>query len=286
MFKVAFLLAGVLAIAGCVTEPPPATPTATIPPTLAVRDPTREPTATTLPTTAIREPTRAPTWTAWPKPPTADPRIAELKAWYRALGEAGPIRGLSMSGLDERNLRIEITLLPLRGAREQLEAAIARANIPREAVAIDVGCRTGALWRLDNMGRDPSKKFLNAISYSVEAASTAPYGDTVFLKLKLRNTSYKPIRFFTGGRRPRHDFIITTADGEEVWNWQCGRIREFSLDGRTLLPGQKLEFVGEWEQVDSRGEPVPAGDYLIRGVLQMESPERLVTPPHELRVSD
>ena len=32
MFKVAFLLAGVLAIAGCVTEPPPATPTATIPP--------------------------------------------------------------------------------------------------------------------------------------------------------------------------------------------------------------------------------------------------------------
>ncbi len=188
-----------------------------------------------------------------------------------------------MSGLDERKLRIEIALLPLRGAREQLEAAIARANIPREAVAIDVGCPTGALWRLDNMGRTPSKKFLRAIDYSVEAASTAPYGDTVFLKLKLRNTSYKPIRFFTGGRPP-HDFIITTADGEEVWNWQCARVRQLPLDGRKLLPGEKLEFVGEWEQVNSRGEPVPAGDYLIRGVLNMESPERLVTPPHELRV--
>ena len=66
--------------------------------------------------------------------------------------------------LQRRKLRIEIALLPLRGAREQLEAAIARANIPREAVAIDVGCRTGALWRLDNMGRDPSKKFLRAIT--------------------------------------------------------------------------------------------------------------------------
>ena len=83
---------------------------------------------------------------------------------------------------------------------------------------------------------------------------------------------------------PPHDFIITTADGEEVWNWQCARVRQLPLDGGTLLPGEKLEFVGEWEQVNSRGEPVPAGDYLIRGVLNMESPERLVTPPHELRV--
>ena len=188
-----------------------------------------------------------------------------------------------MAGLDERNLRIEITLLPLRGAREQLEAAIARANIPGEAVVIDVGCRTGALWRLDNMGRDPSKRFLHAIDYSVDVASTAPYGDTVFLKLKLRNTSYKPFRFFTAGR-PAHDFVITTADGEEVWNWQCARVREWPLFENTLLPGQKLEFVGEWEQVDSRGEPVSAGDYLTRGILDMESPERLVTPPHKLRV--
>ena len=95
MFNVAFLLAGVLVIAGCVTEPPPAMPTATISPTPAVREPTHTPTATTPPTTVVREPTRAPTWTAWPKPPTADPRIAELRAWYRALGEAGPIRGVS-----------------------------------------------------------------------------------------------------------------------------------------------------------------------------------------------
>ena len=263
MFRIAFLLAGVLVIAACAAEPPLATPTATL-----------------LPTPTVREPTRAPTWTAWPEPTEVDPRVAELKAWYRALGEAGPVRGFAMAGLDERNHRIEITLLPLRGARAQLEATIARANVPREAVAIDVGCPAGALWRLDNMGRAPGEEFLDAMDYSVEAASKVPYGDTVLLKLTLRNTSDEPVQFFTGGRPP-HDFIIATADGEEVWN---ARIRLLPLDGRTLRPGEELEFVGEWEQVDNRGEPVPAGNYLIRSVVEMESPERLVTAPHKLRV--
>ena len=187
-----------------------------------------------------------------------------------------------MSGVDERNHRINIGMLPLRGARDRMEAAIARANVPRETVVIDVGCPAGALWRLDT-GRDPKEEFLDAIDYSVEAASKAPYGDTVLLKLTLRNTSDEPVQFVTGGRPP-HDFIVTSADGEEVWNWLCARNQLLPLDGRTLQPGEGLEFVGEWEQVDNRGEPVPAGKYLIRGVLDMEPPERLVTQPHELRV--
>ena len=264
--KLAALIVGVLVMAGCVTEPPPTTP-ADLAPSLR----------------AVEEPTRAPTWTAWPKPTEVEPGVAELKAWYRALGKAGPVRGVSMSGVDESHRRIEIWMLPLRGARDQMEATIARANVPREAVAIDVGCPAGALWRLDNMGRAPGEEFLDAMDYSLEAASTAPYGHTVLLKLTLRNTSDEPVQFFTGGRPPQ-DFIITTADGEEVWNWLCARIRLLPLDGRMLQPSEELEFVGEWEQVDNRGEPVPAGDYLIRGVLRMESPERLVTAPHKLRV--
>ena len=263
--KAVLLTLCALAIAGCATEPPPATPTILVPPPRAVE-----------------EPTRPPTWTAWPKPTEADPSMAELNAWYRALGEAGPVRGVSMSGLDERNHRIEIGLLPLRGVREEMEAAIARANVPREAVAIDVGCPDGALWRLDT-GRNPGEEFLDAIDYSLEAVSKSPYGDTVSMKLKLRNTRHEPVQFSMGGR-PAHDFVITTADGEEVWNWQCAKIILFPLDRKILEPGEELEFTGEWEQVDNRGKPVPPGTYLIRGVLKMEPPERLVTPPHKLRV--
>ena len=263
--KLAFLIVGALVIAGCATEPPPAAPTIRMPPPRAVEDPTR-----------------APTWTAWPKPTKADPRIAELKAWYRALGEAGPFRGVARHSLDERNHRIKIKLLPLRGARDQMEAAIARANVPREAVVIDVGCPTGVLWQFD-AGRDPGKEFLDAIDYSLEAVSQAPYGDTVSLKLKLQNTSDEPVPFSTGGRPP-HDFVVTTANGEKVWNWGCAKIILLPLDRKTLQPGEELEFTGEWEQVDNRGEPVPPGAYLIRGVLKMEAPERLVTAPHKVRV--
>ena len=189
---------------------------------------------------------------------------------------------MSRTSLDERNHRIEIGLLPLRGVREEMEAAIARANVPREAVVIDVGCPDGALWRLDT-GRNPGEEFLDAIDYSLEAVSKSPYGDTVSMKLKLRNTSDEPVQFFTGDRPP-HDFVVTTSDGEEVWHWQCAKIILFPLDRKTLEPGEELEFTGEWEQVDNRGKPVPPGTYLIRGVLKMESPERLVTPPHKLRV--
>ena len=40
----------------------------------------------------------------------------------------------------------------------------------------------------------------------------------------------------------------------------------------TLEPGEELEFVGEWEQVDNRGEPVPPGVYLVRGGLNLGPP--------------
>ena len=45
-----------------------------------------------------------------------------------------------------------------------------------------------------------------------------------------------------------------------------------------------LELVGQWEQVDNKAEPVPAGTYLIKGILNMEHPEKVVTPSHELQV--
>ena len=45
-----------------------------------------------------------------------------------------------------------------------------------------------------------------------------------------------------------------------------------------------MEFVGEWEQVDNRGEPVPPGTYLVRAVLNLESPEKLVTEVQKVEV--
>ena len=51
-----------------------------------------------------------------------------------------------------------------------------------------------------------------------------------------------------------------------------------------LEPGEELVLVGEWEQMNNWGEPVPAGTYLIRGMLTLEPDGRFSTPPQELEV--
>ncbi len=292
------LALSVLLVAGCVTEMPPVTSPTPSPRPHSIAEATRPPTVTAWPRPteeypsvaqrppphSVAEGTRPPTWTAWPRPTEEYPSVAQLKVWRNAVGEegAGQLRGLVWSSLDERNKRIKIGLLPLRGVRAQWEAAIARAKVPREAFEIEVGCRGGALWRLET-GTDPGRKFRRAIDYSVEAVPQADYGETVLMTLKLRNGSYWPVRFDTGGIPP-HDFVISNGGGEEVWNWKCGKVIAPPLNVTSLQPGEELEFVGEWEQVNNRGEPVPPGTYFIRGALNMEPPERLLTPPRKLQV--
>ena len=45
------------------------------------------------------------------------------------------------------------------------------------------------------------------------------------------------------------------------------------MGGKTLEPGEELELVGQWEQVDNKRVPVPSGTYLTRGVLSMKPRE-------------
>ena len=60
------------------------------------------------------------------------------------------------------------------------------------------------------------------------------------------------------GGIPSHDFVVSTIEGENIWRRQCGQVILAGTVGKTLEPEEELEFVGEWEQVDNRGEPVPA----------------------------
>ena len=256
----------VLAITGCTTETPQVV----------------SPVPSTRPLGAV-EATHRHTGTAWPRSTEEDPSVAQLKAWHRAVKEeaAGQVRGIVWTGVDERNKRIDIGLIPLRGAREQLEAAIARVKVPREAFEIEVGCQGGALWRIE-FGTVPSEELRRAIDYSLEVASQADYGETVPMKLTLKNNSDAPVQFYTGGLP--HDFVIFTPGDDEIWHWMCGKVTQAVLRQINLEPGEELVLVGEWEQVDNRGEPVPAGTYLIRGVLTLEPDGRFSTPPQKLEV--
>ena len=211
------------------------------------------------------------------------PSIAQLKAWRSAVEEeaAGQVRGITWTGVDERDRRVDIGLLPLRGAREQLEAAIVRANVPREVFEIEVGCQGGALWRIE-YGIPPSEELRRAIDYSLDVVSQAAYGETVSMTLTLKNRSDAPVQFYTGSAP--HDFVVATVHGQEVWHWRCGKTFAAIMRQIKLEHGEELVLVGKWEQMNNWGEPVPAGTYLIRGMLIFEPAGILATPPQELKV--
>ena len=212
-----------------------------------------------------------------------DYSMDHLDAWHRTLsGAIYQVPGIVYTDLDEVKNRIEIGMYPRRWGREEMEAALATVDVPRGAVVIEIGCNGIRQWPLDR-GEPPDEAFLSTIDYSLEVMSQAPYGETMRTKLTLRNVSDGTVNLVLGGRPP-YDFEVTTPDGQQVWHWNCGKIIEEPLDSKTLEPGEELEFIGEWEQVDNRGESVPPGAYLVRGVLNLEPPEKLVTETHKLEV--
>ena len=218
-------------------------------------------------------------------PPTsagAEYSAADLARWYERFVDVKKVPGIAWTDLDEARNRIEIGVYPLRGVREEWEAVLATLDVPREAIVINVGCEGISPWPLDP-GESPDEAFLRTIDYWLDAVSQAAYGETVQIKLTLQNVSDGPVNLVLGGRPP-FDFVVSTADGKQVWHWKCAKITPLALDNKTLEPGEELEFVGEWEQVDNRGEPVPPGVYLVRGVLSLDPPQKLATEAHELQV--
>jgi len=125
---------------------------------------------------------------------------------------------------------------------------------------------------------------LEALALWLEVKPHARTGEWVPLKLKVKNGSKRPVELTLGGR-PAHDFVALKADGTEVWRWSHGQVIQEILEVKTLQPGEDLGFEGAWRQVDNARRPVAAGIYFLRGVLNLEPPERMVTAPVQLRIS-
>jgi len=212
--------------------------------------------------------------------------MAQITQWWNANVEVifggDRAQDLVTSGLDETARRIRIRMLPRRGVREEMEAVLASIDAPRDAFDVKIGCQ-GAYREIGYLTEIVDDSFRDAIAFSVEAAGKASYGGTLSLKLVLRNMSDGPLSFYRGGR-PSHNFVIFKPDGTEVWHWLCGKPRQLPLDRETLQPGESVKLSGEWGQVDNQGNAVPAGEYILRGVLFMEPPEKLVTSVRKVEV--
>ena len=196
---------------------------------------------------------------------------ADLVAWYESLKEViWDVPGIWSTNLSDRKNRIEIGMRPLRGARDALETFLASLEVPREAILVEVGCEGIGQWPRDP-GDSPDEPFLRTTQLSLEVVSQVAYEETVSMKLTLRNVTDEPLELVLGGV-PAYDFVVTKSDGDGVWHWKCGRITQQVLDNRTLGPGEELEFIGDWEQVDNQGKPVPTGVYVVSGVVEVGPP--------------
>lgn len=208
-------------------------------------------------------------------------RMADLTRWYNLMRDTvWSVPGLFSTDLDEGKNRIEIEMRPRRAAREEMEETLASLGIPREAVTIDVGCQAS---QQGIPVSQADEHLLQSLSFRVEVNPQVEVGELVPLKLTVENVSDQPVTLYLGGEPP-HDFVLTTPEGTEVWHSLCKQIVLTVLGIKTLVPAEKLEFTAEWDQVYNNGDPVPPGAYLVRGVLEMDSPKKLVTAPQALEV--
>jgi Intracellular proteinase inhibitor len=116
---------------------------------------------------------------------------------------------------------------------------------------------------------------------SLEAPDEVEAGQTVNLKLIWRNLTDRPVELTLGGR-PAYDFVVTTNEGKEMWRWLAGQTVQDILEIKTVDPGQKLEFMLDWQPVDQAGAALPPGHYMVQGILNLEPPAVLKTKPRPL----
>jgi len=134
-----------------------------------------------------------------------------------------------------------------------------------------------------------------SLGMRLEVPPSVRLGERVPLKLTVENVTEAPVQFWIGGREDTnfvgsYDFVVTGADGSEVWRWLATlEAVPLPLSRVELDPGEQLRFEQEWPQADNRGRAVQPGTYLVRGVLRLETEEGqrldLETEEEELVIS-
>lgn len=124
---------------------------------------------------------------------------------------------------------------------------------------------------------------------SLEVALLVPSrvesGDPVPLRLRVRNHSGRALDLYLRGRSTTFDVIVTSADGNVVWQRLEGEILPAIVHIRTLEPGGQFEVEAVWDQRARKGQRVAPGAYTARGLLLAEG-EPLASPAVQFRIGD
>ncbi len=98
----------------------------------------------------------------------------------------------------------------------------------------------------------------------------------VILKLKVSNPYDKMIPLTFDNDQSFDFWILPEGTDQPLWRWSERRYFSQVKRSKALMPGESLEFTGEWRGLDSNHQPVPAGKYRVIGV---------VTTTHALKTS-
>ena len=176
---------------------------------------------------------------------------------------------------------MKIHIWSLAAAAAMLIAAVAVGELLLgEAADSEPGLCPGAYWGVDGILPPVGDGFSHGLDPSFQVASE----NVVRMTLTLRNARNwnQTLRLPAD---PPHSFTVTTAtDCEPVW-YGKGRVTE---GGATwyLHQGEERKLRGEWSLVDTKGQPVPPGEYLVHAHLDKEDPHERLTMSARVRINE
>ncbi len=118
----------------------------------------------------------------------------------------------------------------------------------------------------------------------LELPPSVQLGDTVPIRVRVKNPGRQPVDLTFRGVEPQLDVIVTTVDGREVWRRLRGAFGTAMLGVRSLAPGEVVELAARWPQIDNVGAPVAAGTYQVRGLMPTDD-RPLMTPARDLVIT-
>ena len=109
-------------------------------------------------------------------------------------------------------------------------------------------------------------------------------GEPVPLVFRVTNTGKASVTLQLLGRSPSADFQVCDSQGRMIWSRLHGQTMLGVLRLHPLDAGEELVFRDVWNEIDDSGSPVPAGEYLIHGVLLTDDRDGLASPATRFRI--
>ncbi len=116
------------------------------------------------------------------------------------------------------------------------------------------------------------------LEFTLSAPTRSRVGATVFVVLRLRNPSRRPVEAHFLGRTIAFDIVVARDDGAIVWRRLEHGVGPSILQVRILKPGETMQWRDTWL-------PREPGHYRVQGILPSDAPEPLRTPWTPVEVS-